>query len=281
MKEQKILILGSNGQLGKQFQTTLAARKIEALAPNEQDCDITEFTKLNAYILQSEPTIIVNCAAYNAVDEAEKDNTMAFQINHLSVLNLAKICSENNIRLVHYSSDYVFDGKKGALYTEEDIPNPLNEYGKSKLAGENAVLENAPNGLVLRLSWVFGDGKQNFLYKLKNWALNNSELKISADETSVPTSTVDTVQATLTLLENKETGLFHMTNSGYCSRYEWARFALEHLNMKNTIIPVSMSNFRSPADRPLFSAMSNEKILERLDYDIPSWKDSTANYLKK
>lgn len=281
MSQPKILILGANGQLGKQFQTELTNLKRDFLAPDEKDCDITQFDRLKEYITANRPAIIINCAAYNAVDDAEKDNTVAFLINHQAVQNMAKICLDNDIFLVHYSSDYVFDGKKGDLYTEDDEPNPLNEYGKSKLAGEQAVLKTLPNSLVIRLSWVFGHGTQNFLYKLKNWAANNPVLKISADEASVPTYTSDIVAATLALFEQKQKGLFHLTNSGYCSRYEWARFALETMGLKNTIIPVAMSNFKSPAERPLFSAMSNEKITKALNQEIPDWKTSTAYFLGK
>ncbi|NQZ78913.1 MAG: dTDP-4-dehydrorhamnose reductase [Ekhidna sp.] len=280
MHNQKMLILGANGQLGREFQSSLSERKIEFIAPNESDCDITQLDHLKRYIEQTEPATIINCAAYNAVDDAEKDNSLAFLINHKAVENLARICEENGASLVHYSSDYVFDGKKGDLYTENDSPNPLNEYGKSKLAGEDAVLSNLTSGLVLRLSWVYGPGTQNFLHKLKNWASNNPILKISSDEASVPTSTQDIVTATLALLENQRTGLFHVTNSGYCSRYEWARFALDQLGLSNTIIPVAMSNFQSPAERPLFSAMSNENVSKIIAQQIPDWKESTERFLK-
>jgi dTDP-4-dehydrorhamnose reductase len=135
------------------------------------------------------------------------------------------------------------------------------------------------NSLVLRLSWAYGDGNQNFIYKLKDWASKNHILKISNDEVSIPTNTYDIVKATLDLIKIKATGLFHLTNSNYCSRYEWARFVLDTLNLDNIIIPVPMSNFQSLAQRPLFSPMLNDKICSILNYKLPDWRTSTQKYI--
>jgi dTDP-4-dehydrorhamnose reductase len=279
MNDLKILILGANGQLGRQFQKELLNRNINYLAPNKKECDITLFDNIRQFIETRKPNYIINCAAYNAVDNAESNSELVFLINHKSVENIAKICKDNNIFFIHYSSDYVFDGRKGDLYSESDSVNPLNVYGKSKLAGENSVLDILNNSLVLRLSWAYGDGNQNFIYKLKDWASKNHILKISNDEVSIPTNTYDIVNATLDLIKIKATGLFHLTNSNYCSRYEWARFVLDTLNLDNIIIPVPMSNFQSLAQRPLFSPMLNDKICSILNYKLPDWRTSTQKYL--
>ena len=279
MNDLKILILGANGQLGKQFQKELLSRNINYLAPNKKECDITLFDNIRQFVEAKKPNFIVNCAAYNAVDNAESNSELAFLINHKSVENIAKICKDNNIFFIHYSSDYVFDGRKGDLYSESDSVNPLNVYGKSKLAGENSVLDILNNSLVLRLSWAYGNGNQNFIFKLKDWASKNHILKISSDEVSIPTNTYDIVQATLDLIKTKATGLFHLINSNYCSRYEWARFVLDTLKLDNIIIPVPMSNFHSLAQRPLFSPMSNDKVCSILNYKLPDWRISTQKYL--
>jgi len=173
---------------------------------------------------REKPDIVINCAAYNLVDKAEEDYITAYKTNALGVRNLAYLSNKLNAFFVHYSTDYVFDGtKENGLYTEEDTPNPLNEYGKSKLTGERWIVEETENYLLFRVSWVYGRGKQNFIYKLIQWAKNNDYLKIAYDEISVPTSTRTIVEVTLKALDNGLTGLYHLTNSGYASRYEWAK----------------------------------------------------------
>jgi len=280
MKHKKILILGANGQLGQEFVNILSDSKFNFVAPQEKDCDITDSNKLNAFITQEAPEIIINCAAYNAVDDAEANSDVADLINHRAVLNIAQICKEKQIFLVHYSSDYVFDGTKQQLYTEEDMVNPLNVYGKSKLAGEEAVKDNLSDYLIFRLSWVIGKGKQNFLYKLAGWAQNNKVLKISADEVSVPTFTNTVVDITLLALEEKLTGLYHLTNSGYASRYELAKAFIVGKKLDNLVVPVPMSTFTVKAARPLFSAMSNAKLSKALDVEIPTWQEALVKFIE-
>jgi dTDP-4-dehydrorhamnose reductase len=280
MDNHHYLILGSNGQLGKEFRKELAKRNLKFSAPEEKDCDITDFNGLEKIIDGIAPTVIINCAAYNAVEEAESKSDLAYLINHRAIENVAQICKRNGIFLIHYSTDYVFDGKKGELYVETDEVNPLNIYGKSKLAGEMAVRNLLKNCLVFRPSWVFGDGTQNFIYKLRGWAAKNNTLKISSDEISVPTCTRDIVAYTLAAFDKKLTGLYHLTNSGHASRYDWARAVIEALNLQNTIVPVPMSTFPSAIQRPQFTAMSNKHLSETLGVTIPDWKTAVREYLR-
>jgi dTDP-4-dehydrorhamnose reductase len=275
------LILGANGQLGKQFTRELRARNITVHAPDEKDCDITKPEVLAESIEKYAPGIIVNCAAYNAVDDAESKPDIAFLINQKAVENIINVCKSNRIFLVHYSSDYVFDGNKGDLYTEQDQTNPLSVYGKSKRAGELAVLESSIDFLLFRPSWVFGDGTQNFIYKIKQWASKNRILKISADEVSVPTGAADLVNFTLLSLEKGLKGLYHLTNSSYCSRYEWGRYILDLLHLENIVIPVPVSTFKTVAARPLFSPMSNHLLSSKLGAAIPDWKDAVKRFLSE
>jgi dTDP-4-dehydrorhamnose reductase len=281
MDNNNYLILGSNGQLGKEFRKELSKRNLKFSAPEEKDCDITDFNGLGKIIERIAPIVIINCAAYNAVEEAETKSDLAYLINHKAVENVAQICKRNGIFLVHYGTDYVFDGKKGDLYVETDEVNPLNIYGKSKLAGEIAVRNIMDNYLVFRTSWVFGDGTQNFIYKLRGWAVKNNTLKISSDEISVPTYTNDIVACTLAAIEQKLTGLYHLTNSGHASRYEWAQVMIETLHLQNTVIPVPMSTFPSAVQRGLFTAMSNKRLSDALGVEIPDWKSAVVAYLKK
>ncbi|MDP1678343.1 MAG: dTDP-4-dehydrorhamnose reductase [Bacteroidota bacterium] len=279
MNNQKYLILGANGQLGKQFAKDLSARKETVIAPDEKDCDITSIDFLSKFVDSVRPTVIINCAAYNAVDLAEQQSDTAYLINTTAVKNIATLCLDKNIFLVHYSSDYVFDGLKGNLYTEQDTANPLNIYGKSKRVGEEAILSSGGQYLLFRTSWVFGNGTQNFIHKMLQWSQKNSVLKLTADEVSVPTSTIDLVDITLRAINKKLTGLYHLTNSDYASRYEWGRYIAKQLSIQSTIIPVSISAFPSPAQRPLFSAMSNQHLQHDLGITIPDWRDAIRRFL--
>ncbi|PKL40124.1 MAG: dTDP-4-dehydrorhamnose reductase [Spirochaetae bacterium HGW-Spirochaetae-1] len=281
MKKKKFLITGSGGQLGREFVRILTEKSIDFTAPDEKECNITDRDRMSALIKSTKPDLLINCAAYNAVDNAEDDADMAYKVNSSAPGYLAEICKNLNIFFIHYSSDYVFDGKKENLYTEKDEPNPLGVYGRSKLEGEKAALETGCNCLIFRLSWVFGLGTQNFLYKLSQWAKANPILKISADEVSVPTYTEDVVLATLMSLEKDLSDLYHLTNTGYASRYELARFYLKTAGLKNLVIPVAMSTFNTKAKRAPFTAMSNENISQALNTSIPTWEDAVTRFIER
>lgn len=277
----KYLIIGSGGQLGKEFTKTID--KKEFVAFSHKELDITNYENLSRIFEKYRPEIIINCSAYNLVDKAEgeKEKIYAFDVNSNGPRNLALLCDKYNSFLIHYSSDYVFDGKKNNCYVEEDEPNPLNEYGKSKLAGEEEIKNILKRYLIFRLSWVYGEGSQNFIYKLKKWTENNSTLKIADDEISAPTSTKTVVDITLRSLEKNIIGLYHLTNSKYCSRFEWAKFVLKELKLDNKIEAVSKDVFKLPAKRPNFSAMSNVKISKKLDVKIDDWRDALEFYINK
>jgi len=275
---RKVLILGASGQLGLEFKETLSQKSIPFAAPGEEEADITNQEAMERLIAREKPGVVVNCAAYNAVDDAESRPEIAYRVNAEAVGTLAGICRRHGAFLVHYSSDYVFDGKKEGLYTEDDAPNPLNVYGKSKLAGEEAVKSATGDYLVFRLSWVIGKGKQNFLYKLSRWMENNPVLRISADETSVPTFADDIVRITLMSLEKGLAGLYHLVSSDYASRYELARYFINKLGKTNLVIPVAIGSFQMPAPRPAFSAMSNRKLSEALGIQIPRWQEGVDRY---
>ena len=276
--QKKFLILGAKGQLGKAFVDYLSA-KAPVVAPPEEEADITQHSRIQALIEESKPDVVINCAAYNAVDEAQDHEDIAFKVNAQGVEHLAELSKTYGFFLVHYSSDYVFDGAKGLPYTEEDAPFPLNVYGKSKLEGEKCVLKISPHYLVFRLSWVIGPGKQNFLFKLTQWAQKNHVLKVSSDEISVPTFTDTIVEVTLKSLEAGLSGLFHLTNSGMASRYELAKEFLKEIKMPNEVLPCSMPDFLTKARRPKFSAMDNKKISSTLGIHIKPWKEALAEYV--
>jgi dTDP-4-dehydrorhamnose reductase len=274
----RILLAGKNGQLGREFAKALTAPEFEVEAPEEEKLDVTNADAVNNIIAGCRPEVVLNCAAYNFVDDAEKDPGPAFAINATGVGNLAAACRKTGALLVHYGTDYVFDGQKGAPYTEEDVPRPLNNYGRSKLAGEQILQEAPGRFLLLRVSWVFGEGKQNFLDKLLQWANNGGELRVVDDQVSIPTSTRDIVRLTLLAMHANLSGAYHMTASGYASRFEVARYFLTKIGATNTLIPVSTDYFPSPAKRPRFSALSNARLAGKLGAAIPDWTSGVDWY---
>ncbi len=269
----KYIITGSSGQLAKAFIKKFTETNIDFIAPSEQDLDITNKEKISNIFSQYPPDIVINCAAYNNVEYAQQDNSKAFLINKTAVKNLVEETKKYNAKFVHFGSDYVFDGTKNDLYIETDKTNPLNEYGKSKLAGEQEALMYK-NSLVCRLSWVIGEGQQNFLFKLSGWIKNNKTVNVSSDEISVPCFSFDIVNTVIKALDNGLKGLYHLTNSGKASRYELAKEFVKLNNFNTEILPVPMATFNSKVQRPLFTAMSNNKISKELNISIPEWKES-------
>ena len=276
----KVVITGANGQLGLAFGQEFIRKGIPFWGTDLETCDIASREQVEQMLDAHRPSVLINCAAYNLVDEAENNRTAAFEVNIDAVKILAQACQARGIKFVHYSSDYVFDGKKGGLYTEEDATNPLNVYGLSKYEGEAAARAIIADHLVLRTSWVYGEGKQNFLYKVFQWAQKSGEIKVSVDEVSVPTYVEDIVFGTLKALEKGMTGLYHLTSSGYASRYEWAKFFVKTASLATQVIPVPISFFSLKAVRPSFSAMSNQKISKELSIKIPSWQEGVEKYVQ-
>lgn len=269
----KYIITGSSGQLAKAFIKKFTELNFNFIAPSEQELDITNKEKISNIFSQYNPDVVINCAAYNNVEAAQQDNTKAFLINKTAIINLIDETKKYNAKFIHFGSDYVFDGTKNDLYIETDKTNPLNEYGKSKLAGEQEALKYS-NSLVCRLSWVIGEGQQNFLFKLFGWLKNNKTVNVSCDEVSVPCFSFDIANTVIKALDKGLIGLYHLTNSGKCSRYELAKEFVKLKNFDNEIVPVPMASFNSKVQRPLVTAMSNAKISKELNITIPDWKES-------
>jgi len=276
----KVVITGANGQLGLGFQQEFMRKGVPFWGTDLTSCDITQREQVEQMLDVHKPSVLINCAAYNLVDEAEIDRSAAFKVNAEAVSILAQVCHARGIKFVHYSTDYVFDGKKGSLYTEEDTTNPLNVYGLSKYEGEAAARAIGPSHLVFRTSWVYGEGKQNFLYKVSQWAQKSKEIKVTVDEVSSPTSVEDIVGVTLKALEQGLVGMYHLTSSGYASRYAWATVFIKLAGLSTQVTPVPSSFFSLKAVRPLFSAMSNRKISKELGIQIPSWQEGIEKYVR-
>lgn len=279
--DMKFLVTGAQGQLARQFLNTLQNMEFDVVAFDREGLDISDQDAVNGRISENTPDVVINCASYNFVDRAEDDFETARRVNAAGVKNLATTCNDKGVLLVHYSTDYVFDGAKEDFYTEEDEPNPLNRYGESKLEGERLLRQETDNCLLFRVSWVFGEGQSNFLYRLSEWAKKNRILRIVSDQVSVPTYTGDIVNVTLFALNKGLRGLYHLTNGGYASRYEVARYYIEQTGMDNIVLPVTSDYFPSPAKRPYFSALSNYKLSRDLNVYIPDWKLGIERYVRQ
>jgi len=274
------LITGARGQLAREFIAYFQEKGYKFVAFTKEELDVSNFKQVYQVVKEVKPNIIINCSAYNQVDLAEKESYFAYKVNAIGVYNLSLASKEVKAKLVHYSTDYVFDGTKIGFYVEEDEPNPLNEYAKSKLQGELFLKEVLKDYLLFRVSWVYGEGKQNFLYKLEEWAKKQEILKIAIDEFSVPTSTRTIVEVALKALDVGLTGLYHLTNSGYASRYEWAKEYFRLKGIKKLIYPALQADFNLPAKRPKWSVMSNEKLCKVLEITIRDWREELAKLNK-
>jgi len=276
----KVFITGARGQLARAFLDRFEKAGDEVFACDIDSLDIADAEAVEKASAAFKPELFINCAAYNLVDKAEQDYDCARRANAQGPRNLALAAKKRNAMFVHFGTDYVFDGALHRPYTEKDTPNPLNNYGRTKLEGEELSLNSGARCLVLRLSWVYGQGKQNFIYKLSQWATTQPELHISDDEISVPTSTEDIADITLKAVSRGLTGRWHMVNGGYCSRYEWAKNSLKWLGIEKKIVPAKTADFKLPAKRPLFSAMDNSALSRELGISIPQWSESAEKFAR-
>jgi dTDP-4-dehydrorhamnose reductase len=278
----KLLITGSNGQLAREIIKESEKREYEYAAFDHKKLDIVDLKRVREAIKAENPDFVINCAAYNAVDKAEEDWKMAYLVNGVGPRNLAIACEENGSVLVHYSTDYVFDGQKRVPYTITDDPDPINKYGKSKLLGERFVQSLCNRYFLIRVSWVFGIGNDtNFVKKVLKWASKNGTLRIVNDQVSSPTYAVDLAKATLDLIQTRAYGLYHITSSEQCSRYEWAEYVLKLTGWKGKLLPAKSEDFKTRAKRPRYSFMDSFPIEETIGYNLAGWKEATERFLQE
>lgn len=281
----KLLLLGKNGQLGSEIHKQSLERGLSISAFGREKLDITNFEQVKDAISSLSPEIIINCSAYHVVPECETYPEKAFLVNCLAIKNLAEACVAKNIRLVTYSTDYVFDGLKGSPYEENDRPNPLQMYGLSKYAGEIIALNYHTESIVIRTCGVYGghegsrSKKGNFVLNILEQAKTKGSIEVSSEQIVNPTYSVDLAAATLALLEkDPQHGIYHVANEGY---YSWAEFAQKIIEMKGLqtrIIPIDMKGMVGSLRRPLFSALENRKAKE-LGVELSSIDDALKHYL--
>lgn len=272
----KLLITGYTGQLGVAVQDL--ADECEDVVYSAHDICGEEVTRL---ILWENPDALINCAAYTNVDNAEVEKEKAYNVNVRGPENLARTCADLEIPLVHISSDYVFSGAYPTAYKPADRTDPINHYGMTKLLGEQGVRSLHRQHIIVRVSWLFGyaPNKQNFITKLLSWTKNNNVIKIVDDQVSSPTYTVDAAKVIFELLKNKQYGTWHMTNSGFCSRWDWAKFIVEYAKIPCTVLRASSCEFPSRALRPMYSILNTLDTERHTGIRIRDWRSATKEYL--
>jgi len=284
----KILLFGKNGQLGQEFQKILPGLG-ELTCIDQEDLDLSDIQSLPKTLQDLKPNLIINASAYTAVDRAETEEELVMKVNALAPGAMAEWARKSHATFIHYSTDYVFDGKKGSPYVESDPTNPLNVYGKSKLVGEQATTQAGDAYLVFRTSWVYSTHGNSFVNKVLEWARKNETLKVVSDQISNPTWAYDLANATYQiLLQNQANlmdvirekhGIYHLVGNGHASRYEWAKQIIENdpnrtVQLVQSIEPVSSDEFPTPAERPLFTALNCEKFERSFGIHMPDWKIS-------
>ena len=274
-----ILVTGGNGQLGSELKEIVHNYKdYNFLFTDVKDLDITNHTAVKEFIEINNINVIINCAAYTAVDEAESEPELSDAINHLAVANFAQIAKEKNIKLIHISTDYVFDGTNHKPYVETDTPNPQSVYGKTKLDGELALQQiNPANSIIIRTSWVYSKFGNNFVKTMLRLAETRDEISVVADQVGTPTNAANLAKAILNILpqiKNETVELFHYSNEGVCSWYDFAKAIFEIKGISIKVNPIETKQYPTPAKRPFYSVLNKTNIKEKYLLVIPYWKES-------
>ncbi len=280
----KVLVTGANGQLGSELKDLAKTEKdINFIFTDIEELDITNYNEVKNFIYKNHFDTIINCAAYTAVDKAEKEKETARKINSIAVFNLAKISNETNSLLIHISTDFVFDGKKNTPYTEKDKANPLSVYGKTKLEGEKLALKEAKRIIILRTSWLYSFYGNNFVKTIIKLAKEKKSLNVVFDQVGSPTYAKD-LASVIILLSKVKTDIkeiFHYSNEGVLSWFDFAKVICEIAKIDCEINPILSEEYKTLAKRPHYSVLNKNKIKKYLGIKIPYWKDSLSECIKK
>jgi dTDP-4-dehydrorhamnose reductase len=284
VERHKILVTGGSGQLGSEFKELSGAfRQYEFLFPSSAELRIEDSEAVRNYFHSSSPSFCINCAAYTAVDKAETDKEQAFLVNGEAVGQLAAICKKFNTGFIHISTDYVFDGTALTPYTEDIATNPVNVYGASKLEGERKALENNIDSVIIRTSWVYSPFGKNFVKTMLRLMNEKSAVNVVNDQFGSPTYSADLAEAIMTIISsgNWHPGIFHFSNIGKISWFDFAE-AIKRLSKSNcTVYPVSTSQYPTPAKRPAYSVLSNNKIAGTYNIQLQPWETSLAKCIQR
>ena len=279
----KVLVIGSDGQLGLEFQKiSNSYDSLSWVFSTIKTLDLVKLDTISSFLNDINPSVIINCAAYTSVDKAETESELADIINYKAVDIISRWTSDNNKKLIHVSTDYVFDGLSKLPLSENSNTNPINEYGSSKLKGEQVCLKNDTNSIIIRTSWLYSSFGKNFVKTMIYLMKKNKSVKVVNDQIGSPTYAYDLAMVILKIIMNykTESGLFHYSNEGEISWFEFARSIRELYNLDCEIIGVSSNEYKTLAERPQYSLLNKSKIKKIFNLEIPNYKQSLENCIK-
>ncbi|MCL6572533.1 MAG: dTDP-4-dehydrorhamnose reductase [Bacillus sp. (in: Bacteria)] len=275
----KVLVTGAAGQLGQDVVKELARKNHEAIGIDRDEVDITIEADVQVYINEVKPDVILHCAAYTNVDAAEENEEVAYQINAAGTEYLAKAAKQVGAKMLYISTDYVFDGSATEPYEADHQTKPLGAYGRTKLAGEELLQKHVEQFFIVRTAWVFGVYGQNFVKTMLRVGGERGEVGVVHDQVGSPTYTVDLARFMVEVMETEKYGIYHATNSGVCSWYEFAVEIFKQAGLEVTVNPLTSDQFPRPAARPHYSVLSKKQIVEQGFTPLRDWKEALSAYL--
>lgn len=279
MSRVKVLVTGARGQLGYDVVERLKELNIEHIGVDKEEFDLTDEKETKEFIKSYKPDVVVHCAAYTAVDKAEDEKELCHAVNVLGTRYVAEACKEIDAKMVYISTDYVFDGEKKEPYEVDDKPNPINYYGLTKYLGEREVQNILEKYFIVRISWVFGKNGINFVKTMLRLGQERKELRVVCDQVGSPTYTYDLAKLLCEMIQTDKYGIYHATNEGYCSWYEFACEIFKTARMDVKVIPIQSDEYPTKAKRPRNSRLSKNK-LELMGFNLlPHWRDALERYI--
>ncbi len=275
----KILVTGVKGQLGHDVVNELTKRDIEAVGVDIEEMDITDPVSVDRVIKETAPDAVIHCAAYTAVDAAEENEELCRKVNADGPQNIANVCKELDIKMIQISTDYVFGGEGTHFWKPEDACEPQSVYGRTKYQGELAVRNTLEKYFIVRIAWVFGINGKNFVKTMLNLAKTHDTIRVVNDQFGSPTYTYDLARLLADMVVTEKYGVYHATNEGICSWYEFACAIFQEAGISVNVVPVTTAEYAAKAKRPANSRMDNNKLTENGFEKLPAWQDALARYV--
>jgi len=276
----KIVVTGANGQLGQSLQKISKSTQANWIFTDIDELDITNEQSLDRFFKTNSPDMLINCAAYTAVDKAETEEESAKRINHLAVENIAIACKKSHCKLIHISTDYVFNGLHFKPYLETDVCEPVSVYGKTKRLGENVVIKVLSDAIIIRTSWLYSEFGGNFMKTMLKLGKTRESLNVVFDQIGSPTYAGSLAAGIIQIVEKYQNenlwkaGIYHFSNQGACSWYDFAYWIMEKAKLNCQIYPITSEQFPTPAKRPFYSVLDKTKFEKTYHYNIPHWTDA-------
>jgi dTDP-4-dehydrorhamnose reductase len=275
----KVLVTGANGQLGYDVIKRLDSEGIQYLGTDRYSLDITNKEKVKRIIDDYNPDVVVHCAAYTAVDKAEDEREQCHSVNVLGTKNIVTACKQTNSKMVYISTDYVFDGERNKSFEVTDKTNPINYYGQTKREGELEVQNQLDKYFIVRISWVFGSRGNNFVKTMLRLGKDRDEITVVADQIGSPTYTYDLAKLLVEMIRTEKYGIYHATNEGYCSWYDFACEIFEQAGISVAVKPIKTKDYPTKAKRPVNSRLSKKSLSVFRISKLPQWKEALSNFL--